>query len=941
MTVHRQAEQGRRTPVRRRRDEQRWSWVDLRLVPPAVTVWAVTLAGQRLPAGAWSGVATVAAVGSGLLLVRARRSSARGGAAAGSTLVIGCLAALTLVSATSAARAWARGESPLPALAAEHAVVEVVVELDDDPRPLTGGGPARVLVPASVLSVAGGLTSEDPVLVFGAAEEWAGLLPGQQVRLRAAVAPAESGDVVLAVLSARSAPEPVGSAGLLQSAAGGLRAGLVESAARTLPDRPAGLLPGLVVGDTSAMDPALTAEFRRAGLAHLTAVSGANVAIVVALVLWPLRSRGADRRVQAAVAAVAVVGFVVLARPGASVLRAAVMGGVALLALASGRSRAAVPALCAAVVVLLVASPGLARDPGFALSVAATAAIVLLAPSWSRSLRGHGVPRPLADALAVCAAAGLVTAPLVAALSGMVSIVSLPANLLAAPAVAPATVLGLLAALLSPIAPAAADVSSWLAGWPVRWLVAVAERAAAVPDGATAWPPGTRGAVLLALLLSAGAWALVRWPRLRPLTLAALVGVLALGWPLRQFSRGWPLADTVIVACDVGQGDALVLPTAPGEAVLVDAGPDGALVAGCLDRLDVQRLPLVLLSHLDADHVGGLPGALAGRQVGEVATGALTPTDERAPQLARVLAAARAEHVVLAPGQRRSVGGAEFEVLAPDPARATPGAEPNDLSLVLRATQRGVRVLLTGDLGAEEEAHILAGGADLTADVLKVPHHGSGDADPEFLAASGAAVALVSVGADNTYGHPTERLLDWLAADGMRTYRTDRDGDVAVVGRAGDWGVAVRGPDTVERATAGPPAAGTGGVRAAGRPAVLRSRRQGGLLGGAVPSVVRGSMAVWPRHPLHRPPGCASSRARRSCCAPARSPPSGPPCASATRTARSTSWPPPVSPSASWPTCWRPRCSAGTGWSWSPACTRPLRRWRSTSSATPRSPTPS
>jgi competence protein ComEC len=287
----------------------------------------------------------------------------------------------------------------------------------------------------------------------------------------------------------------------------------------------------------------------------------------------------------------------------------------------------------------------------------------------------------------------------------------------------------------------------------------------------------------------------------------------------------------VLVACDVGQGDAFVLPTGPGEAVLVDAGPDGALVAGCLDRLGVRRLPLVLLSHLDADHVAGLAGALAGREVGEVATGALAPTDDRVPHLEQVVAAAGAAHVSLVLGERRRVGDAEFEVLAPDPARATAGAEPNDLCLVLRATLRGLRVLFTGDLGAETEARIMADGTDLSADVLKVPHHGSADADPEFLAASGATVAFVSVGSDNPFGHPADRLLDWLGDDGMQIYRTDRDGDLAVVGRAGDWGVAVRGPDVVQRATA----SGSAGVPAGmpGRSVAARSRRY--------------RVAAWPR----------------------------------------------------------------------------------------------
>ena len=782
--------------------DQRWTWLDLRLVPSAATVWALALATPVVPQTALVAAAGAGAVAGTVLLVRYRGG---GGAAVG--VLVAVLAALVVGGTLGAVRASARAGSPLPGLAGRDAVVVVVLQVDDDPRPLSAAGEPRVLVAGGVTRADGHQVGGDPVLVFGPAAEWGGLLPGQSVRFRAAVRAAEPGDTVLAVLSARSPPVLLGGPGPVQSAAGVLRAGLAASAVRTLPDRAAGLMPGLVVGDTTAMDPQLTAEFRRAGLSHLTAVSGANVAIVVALVLWPLRARGTDRRLQAGVAALAIVGFVVLARPGASVLRAAVMGGVAVLALASGRSRAAVPALSAAVLLLLLASPELATDAGFALSVAATAAIVLLAPGWARSLRSHRVPRPLADALAVSAAAGLVTAPLVAALSGVVSVVSLPANLLAAPAVAPATVLGLLAALTSAVAPGAADALTWLAGWPVRWLVVVAERAAAVPDGATGWPAGARGAVLLALLLAGGAWALLRWPRLRLLALAAVVGVVVIGWPLRQVGRGWPVADTVVVACDVGQGDALVLPTGPGEGVLVDAGPDGALVAGCLDRLGVHRLPLVLLSHLDADHVAGLSGALAGRAVDTVATGALAPTDDRVPELERVVAAAGAEHAVLVPGEQRRVGDAAFEVLAPDPRRATAGAEPNDLSMVVRATVRGVRVLFTGDLGAEAEARIVADGTDLSADVLKVPHHGSADADPGFLAASGAAVALVSVGADNSYGHPTDRLLDWLAADGMRTYRTDTGGDLAVAGRAGEWGVAVRGPDVVQRATAEGPVA--------------------------------------------------------------------------------------------------------------------------------------
>ncbi|TFV91270.1 ComEC/Rec2 family competence protein [Blastococcus sp. CT_GayMR16] len=780
----------------RHRSGSRWTWVDLRLVPAALTVWVGCLLAPYLSPGALTASAG-GAVAVGVAIATTRRSGAV------AAVVLGILAALAVTAATAAVRGAAREASPLRAVAEAGRTVTAVLHLDSAPHRLAGAGEPRVIADATVTGLMEAQRThrlDDRVLLFAAGAGWGDLLPGQGVRARLGVSLPRAGDNVVAVVSARGPPAPVASAGAVQRVAGSLRDGLAASAARVLDPPAAGLLPGLVVGDTRAMDPVLSEDFRRAGLTHLTAVSGANVAIVLTGLLWPLRRRAVRRRVQAVVAGLGLVGFVVLAGPSPSVVRAAAMGAVTLLALASGRSRAAIPALGAAVCVLLLHDPGLARDAGFALSVVATAAIVLLAPGWSRRLRERGWPRLLADALTVSAAAGLATAPIVAGLSGTVSLVSLPANLLAAPAVAPATVVGLLAVVVSVPVPPLADVLVWLAGWPVRWLVLVAERAAAVPDAATGWPAGSRGAVVLAVLLLGGTWCLWRFPRLRLLALAAVVGLVVLGWPLRQTVRGWPPQDTVAVACDVGQGDALVLPAGPGAGVLVDSGPEVGAVDRCLDRLGIDSLPLVLLSHLDADHVGGLAGALTGRDVGVVATATLSATDDRAAALDRLVQREAGERAVLVPGDRRTVDGVAIEVLAPDPARATASAAPNDLSMVARVTVRGVRILLTGDLGAEAESRIVSSGIDLRADVLKVPHHGSADADPAFLAASGARVALVSVGADNTYGHPTARTLTALVRDGMRVHRTDREGDLAVVGSARSWGVAVRGGPSVAAA---------------------------------------------------------------------------------------------------------------------------------------------
>ncbi|OLT20392.1 hypothetical protein BJF78_09885 [Pseudonocardia sp. CNS-139] len=352
-----------------------------------------------------------------------------------------------------------------------------------------------------------------------------------------------------------------------------------------------------------------------------------------------LRVLRADPRLAAWLSAAAVAGFVVLARPSPSVVRAAAMAAVVLLALAMGRGRSAVPALATAVLALLLADPALAVDPGFALSVLATAALVLVAPGWVAALRRRRVPAWAAEALAVPAAAFLATAPLVAALNGEVNPVAVVANLLAVPAVAPATVLGVLAAVVSPVWMPPAQACAWLAGLPVGWLVVVADRSAAVPGSVLPWPDGLPGAALLAGVVLA-LLAMGRSPRSRAMLLAVALGLALVLVPTRVVRPGWPPTGWTVVACDVGQGDALVLATGrPGWVVLVDAGPEDGPVDACLDRLGVQGLAMVVLSHLHADHFGGLAGALRDRPVSAVAVG---PLREPRWALAAVAAAAAA-----------------------------------------------------------------------------------------------------------------------------------------------------------------------------------------------------------------------------------------------------------------------------------------------------------
>jgi competence protein ComEC len=530
-------------------------------------------------------------------------------------------------------------------------------------------------------------------------------------------------------------------------------------------------------------------------------VSGANVAILCGAVLGLARLARAGPRTAAILAGLVLVGFVVVCRPSPSVLRAAAMGTVTLLALVLGRRRSAVPALCAAVLVLLLVDPALGSDPGFALSVLATGGLVLLAPGWAAGLRRYGVPPGIAEALAVPAAAHVVTAPVVASLSGQVSLVAVLTNLLAAPAVAPATVLGVLATVLGAWHPGAAVVAVYLASPAVSWLVSVGHHGAAVPDGVMPWSGGAWGALLLALLVVAVLLAM-RAHRLRVLVAAGLVGALVVLVPTRYVVPGWPATGWVMVACDVGQGDAVVLATAePGRAVLVDTGPDPGLVSACLDRLGVRRLALVVISHLHADHVGGLAGALRGRAVSAVALGPGRSPPWAFAEVLRVTTAAHVPVVAVTARQRLSWPGLVLDVLAPlqtpasveDHEAEADGTAVNNASVVLRANTSAGRVLLTGDVELDAQANLLAAGTDLRADVLKVPHHGSRYDAEEFLAAVRPRVAIVSVGAGNSYGHPSQHVLNALAEAGSRVVRTDLNGDVAIAGGP-SLQVVTRGP---------------------------------------------------------------------------------------------------------------------------------------------------
>jgi competence protein ComEC len=463
------------------------------------------------------------------------------------------------------------------------------------------------------------------------------------------------------------------------------------------------------------------------------------------------------------------------------------MGLVALAALGSGARAAGVRNLGVAMVVLLLVDPFLSRSWGFALSVLASAGILWWARTWADVL-SRWLPRLVAESVALPLAAHLTTLPVVAVLSGTVSLVGLAANAVAGPFVGPATVLGFAAAGASLLSAHLAAVLGVGAAWAAQVIITVARTGARLPGASVPWAAGSAGVVVLAAGSLAVALAL-RWVLARRWLCALLVLVMVVALARAPAQPGWPPSGWRFVVCDVGQGDGLVLWAGAGTAVVVDSGPDPVRMRRCLDGLAVRRVPLLVLSHFHADHADGLAGVFAGRDVGRVWVSPLAePVGEVAA--ARELAAAhRAPVEVPAPGTRVTVGETTLDVLGPLTPRgvdADASAVQNDASLVLRADVAGLRVLLTGDVEPPGQRALLAAGADLRVSVLKVPHHGSARQEPAFFAATGATVAVASAGQDNDYGHPAPRMLALARTLGMTVLRTDQNGAVALTGRDGD-----------------------------------------------------------------------------------------------------------------------------------------------------------
>jgi len=617
----------------------------------------------------------------------------------------------------------------------------------------------------------------------------------------------------------------------------GLRRGADAALSLAIPEPEAGLASGILLGLRDRVDRALAAAFTAVGASHVVAISGWNIAIV-ATMLGAIAGRVARRR-RALLTAAAIVGYVVFVGASPSVVRAAAMAGVVLGARELGRPSRAAAAIGWAVIGLLLVDPRLVDDVGFRLSALATAGLIAWGTPLTSRFAGPSPGRVrawLAESLGVSLAAQLATLPIVALEFGRLSIVSPVINLGVVPLVAPAMAGGAVALAAGGLgligAPAIIAVIAGLPAWVLlSGIVALVRLGAAVPFASVELvaPWDVVAALAATAVVVAVDWRLRRrsGPASRepappaPVVPApgragpSLTTRLGLRAPAGRVERavaiglaGAVLALSVAVihrpdgiarltVLDVGQGDAILLEGERGSRLLVDGGPDpGRLLVALDEHLPPwdRRIDAIVLSHPHEDHDGGLAALIGRYGVKRILEPGMIGPGPGYTAFNAILAGGPVTRGVLMTGDRLAVDDVRLEVLWPDPG-AVPETPPdtgtaiNNVSIVLLGEAAGHRFLLAGDIEEEIDPTLLARGLP-RVEVLKVAHHGSRTSSTQpFLDAVDPAIAVISSGRGNPYGHPAAATVARIEDLGTNLYRTDTDGTVEIELGPGPIGV--------------------------------------------------------------------------------------------------------------------------------------------------------
>ena len=580
-----------------------------------------------------------------------------------------------------------------------------------------------------------------PARLISSNEQFLELLPGQQMRLQVVVQESKERRVAALVIN-KGSFEVLTQASRWARSLDAIRDGLRGASGA---GNSGALIPGMVLGDTSLQSATFKNDMRRSGLTHLVAVSGANFAIVSTFILYMMQFIFRKIPLRLGATAIFLIAFIALVRPSPSVLRAAAMASVLLIAQGTHRGRDSLPALGFAIAAVVVADPWQVRDPGFALSVLATAGLLILAPTLVEKF-SKKMPKGVATVIATPLAATLFCAPVIVAISGQLSLLSILANVAAAPAVAPITIVGFVSALISPFIPWLSHLLivcvTPLAAW-IAWIASVIADFSVITlaTGATSF-------FLVAALLLAG------YLFNRKVVIVGLLLVLSISWFLRFPGGDWQIAN-----CDVGQGDSMVVNLGDHRGIVIDVGPDPIAEDRCLHQLGIKKIELLILTHIHADHIGGLDGATRDREVsaqwfGNVRAGTRATLDSHR-------------------------GKVTIDVLWPQGQWADEQeSDPNNSSIAVVIRTPDFSLFAGGDMEPETQSQIA--GMLTKVDIYKVCHHGSRFQDESFTRALSPTISLISVGADNSYGHPAPETIQSLTRLGSRVLRTDLDGAIAI-----------------------------------------------------------------------------------------------------------------------------------------------------------------
>ena len=679
--------------------------------------------------------------------------------------------------------------SPLVQAAEKHKVVDADVVIRTSRTSPTWG---IAKVEATCLKATIGektYSLRQPVVVFvpsASAERWLDYPAGTVLRVSARLGETSREDEAVATMKVLGDEEYVRGPGALQGVVESMRSGLREAMVYSRDDQ-AALVPGLVVGDISGMSMDLRDEFRTTALTHMTVVSGAHLSVVLSFLSLLARYLGVRGRWITVVCVAGAAMFVLLCHGGPSILRASAMGLISLIGASRSQGQGSgVSKLSIAVILLAWIDPWIVRSLGFILSVLASLGIILFARHWADRL-STWLPRWLAEAMAVPLAAQIGTQVVICWISGSFSVAGVMANAGAGPWRAPATVFGLLAAVLSVLSPFLASCAGFLAGWCAAPILVIAHHLAHLPGASYPWPTSPAGMIvitmgcLMACLVIP--WMLSR----RWLVLVVSFAMVAI-MVLPPYQPGFPGKGWQIALCDVGQGDALVVRTDHNQAILVDTGPTGGSLATCLRQLGISRIPLVVLTHYHSDHTGGFEEVVNQFHVrtllvphgGGDSSSILTLADSRGIPVVRGQTGSSANI-----GEVRMVVASAWQSPLPSSGEVE-SPEDNDESLVVRFDTPQMSVLATGDIEVLGQRVALKNPSLIAVDVVKVPHHGSAKFDPLFFEATGARIAIIGVGANNGYGHPSTSALSELSNLSMEVIRTDEHGSVTI-SHSQDW----------------------------------------------------------------------------------------------------------------------------------------------------------